>query len=146
MYYSTKRQAFLVDQGYAFKVITHLQGIENLPGLAYSTLAERKELLEQVILQSNETGLTEGDDFDGAKGLNFNANQRKGKAKAKRTAGQLSELSGGQTMAYTEMNKSKNKELKKDAYKKKSSFFKKMERDTERKIKDQRAMKESLKD
>ena len=28
MYYSTKRQQFLIDQGYSFKVITHLDGLE----------------------------------------------------------------------------------------------------------------------
>ena len=52
MYYSSKRQAFLVDQGYAFKVITHLQGIEDLPGLAFSSPAERRELLQNVMLQN----------------------------------------------------------------------------------------------
>ena len=30
MYYSTKRQQFLIDQGYSFKVITNL--LDNLPG------------------------------------------------------------------------------------------------------------------
>eukprot|EP00966_Prymnesium_polylepis_P259987 6005689-Prymnesium_polylepis.1 len=29
MYYSTKRQQFLVDQGYAFKVITNLAGMDD---------------------------------------------------------------------------------------------------------------------
>lgn len=146
MYYSTKRQAFLVDQGYAFKVITHLQGIEKLPGLAYSTLAERKELLEQVVLQNADAGGQEGDDFDGARGLSFNANSsRKGKAKFKRTTGRLSELSGGNTMAYIETNKSRNKELKKDQYKKKSTFFKKLDRDREKRQKEQVAMRDQYK-
>lgn len=69
MLYSSKRQAFLVDQGYAFKVITELQGMDNLPNLAFSTLQERKELLEQVMLQNSEAGEAEKEDknFDGAK-------------------------------------------------------------------------------
>ena len=46
MYYATKRQRFLVDQGYAFKVITHLQGIDSLPGLAFPT---RREQADQMI-------------------------------------------------------------------------------------------------
>merc|ERR1711881_58596 len=45
MHYSAKRQAFLVDQGYAFKVITHLSGMEQLPDLAYASARERRELL-----------------------------------------------------------------------------------------------------
>lgn len=32
MYYSTKRQQFLIDQGYSFKVITELRGMEEMPG------------------------------------------------------------------------------------------------------------------
>lgn len=133
MYYSSKRQAFLVDQGYAFKVITHLQGIENLPGLAYSTLAERKELLEEVVLQNAEAGDKEKDDFDNATGLSYNAQRRGGNRRMK---GKLSELSGGNTMAYMERNKSRNKELKGG----KSAFFKKLNRDTERRRKEQQAM------
>jgi DNA excision repair protein ERCC-3 len=132
MYYSNKRQAFLVDQGYAFKVITHLQGIENMPGLHFTTLAERKELLESVMLQNSEAASQEKDDFDNAQGLSYNAKRRG----AKRSKGKLSELSGGNTMAYMERNKSKNKELKGG----KSAFFKKLNRDTERRKKEQKAM------
>ncbi len=33
MYYSTKRQQFLIDQGYAFKVITQLDGMDNVKDL-----------------------------------------------------------------------------------------------------------------
>ena len=43
MYYSSKRQAFLVDQGYAFKVITRLEGLETSSNLAFATPAERRE-------------------------------------------------------------------------------------------------------
>ncbi|KAI5797069.1 P-loop containing nucleoside triphosphate hydrolase protein [Pyronema domesticum] len=132
MYYSNKRQAFLVDQGYAFKVITHLQGIEKMPGLHFTTLAERKELLESVMLQNSEAASQEKDDFDNAQGLSYNAKRRG----AKRSKGKLSELSGGNTMAYMERNKSKNKELKGG----KSAFFKKLNRDTERRKKEQKAM------
>lgn len=65
MYYSTKRQAFLVDQGYAFKVITHLSGMEQLPDLAYSSARERRELLQQVLLKNEDAaGLEIGDDAD----------------------------------------------------------------------------------
>lgn len=101
MYYSSKRQAFLVDQGYAFKVITHLQGIENLPGLAYASPAERRELLQDVMLQNETSAEVEkiDDDLFGARSSGPQGKSggiaKKG---AKRTAGMLSELSGGQDM------------------------------------------------
>ncbi|KAF1991123.1 TFIIH basal transcription factor complex helicase-like protein XPB subunit [Aulographum hederae CBS 113979] len=132
MYYSSKRQAFLVDQGYAFKVITHLQDIENFKGLAFSTAQERRELLQDVMLQSETAGeeeKIEGDLFSqGGVG-------RMGKGKrVKRAAGTLSELSGGRDMAYIEYNKSRNKELKKS-----NAFISKIKRTAAR---DRQKMKE----
>ena len=135
MYYSSKRQAFLVDQGYAFKVITHLQGIETLDNLAYSSPAERRELLQEVMLQNETSADIEKIDDDlfssrsgGARGRNGAAVAKKN-ASAKRTAGMLSDLSGGQDMAYIEYNKSRNKELKG----KHNPLFKKFAREQQRK-------------
>ncbi|ODV65331.1 DNA repair helicase rad25 [Hyphopichia burtonii NRRL Y-1933] len=113
MYYSTKRQAFLVDQGYAFKVITHLSGMEQLPDLAYSTPRERRELLQQVLLKNEDAaGLEVGDDAD----TNFIPKDKRMKMEsssaASRTAGSLAGLAGGEDMAYIEYSKNKNKELK----------------------------------
>jgi DNA excision repair protein ERCC-3 len=112
MYYSSKRQAFLVDQGYAFKVITRLEGMEQRKDLAFTSPQDRRELLMDVVLaKENELGEEKiaGDMFSSrfaSKG------GRAKKAGARRTAGTLSELSGGQDMAYIEYNKSRNKELK----------------------------------
>ena len=66
MYYSTKRQAFLVDQGYSFKVITHLQDIGKLPNLAYSSLDDQRELLNNVLLQNAHAANMDDtpDDYD----------------------------------------------------------------------------------
>ena len=126
MYYSSKRQAFLVDQGYAFKVITHLQGIENFGGLAYATPGERRELLQEVMLQ-NETSA----DVEQVNDDLFSARSKgPGKSKkdvVKRNAATLSGLAGGEDMAYVEYNKSKNKQLKnKTAH---HPLFRKMELD-----------------
>src|SRR5690606_26097251 len=129
MYYSSKRQAFLVDQGYAFKVITHLQGIEKLEGLAYSTAAERKELLQEVMLQNADAASIENEDFDGGKLKNKNP-PKGGPPRYKRTVGKLSEMAGGEDMAYIEYNKSRNKELKGKGTK--SAFFKKMAKEQEK--------------
>lgn len=132
MYYSSKRQAFLVDQGYAFKVITHLQGIENLPELAYASPAERRELLQEVMLQNETSADVEkvDDDLFSARsgGIRGKVGSTAAKKGAKRTAGMLSDLSGGQDMAYIEYNKSKNKELKG----KHNPLFKKMAREQQR--------------
>lgn len=110
MYFSSKRQAFLVDQGYAFKVITRLEGIERKPDLHFTTAQQRRELLLEVLLSKegdNEEKIA-GDLFS-SKYASTAGKKRKG---AKRTAGTLVELSGGQDMAYQEYNKSRNKELK----------------------------------
>lgn len=111
MYYSTKRQAFLVDQGYAFKVITHLHGMEDLPNLAYSSARERRELLQEVLLQNEEmAGLEAGDDAENFVGRGAGVGKKGNKAR--RVVGSMSNLAGGDDMAYVEYNKSRNKELK----------------------------------
>ncbi|KAL8997724.1 MAG: hypothetical protein Q9169_003053 [Polycauliona sp. 2 TL-2023] len=144
MYYSSKRQAFLVDQGYAFKVITHLQGIEQLPGLAFTSPSERRELLQEVMLQNETSADVEkiDDDLFGARSSGARASggglHKKG---AKRTAGMLAELSGGRDMAcdrprtaYIEYNKSRNKELKG----KHNPLFKKFNREADKRKKERR--------
>lgn len=114
MYYLTKRQAFLVDQGYAFKVITHLLGMEQLPDLAFLTPRERRELLKEVLLKNEEAEVEVGDDID----TNFISKEKRMKLEntplslAHRSAGSLAGLAGGEDMAYVETNRSKNKELK----------------------------------
>jgi len=128
MFYSSKRQAFLVDQGYAFKVITRLEGIEQRSDLAFYTPQDRRELLMDVLLSKDADAGEEkiaGDLF----GTKFASTGRRGKQKsgARRTAGTLSELSGGQDMAYIEYNKSKNKELNKSKMIK-SEFLRKLAR------------------
>lgn len=129
MYYSSKRQAFLVDQGYAFKVITHLNGIDRMPGLAYTSQQERMEVLQDVLLQGEEVGGVE-DIKDDLFSRRPGAGAKKGSG-VRRMAGTLAELAGGRDMAYIEYNRSKNKELKAP----KSKFFKDVARGNERRKK-----------
>ncbi|KAI9662624.1 MAG: hypothetical protein M1821_008791 [Bathelium mastoideum] len=136
MYYSSKRQAFLVDQGYEFKVITHLHGIEALPELQLTTGTERREWLQDVMLQNETAGDVEkidGDLFGDRQVVGRHAGGggrgRGGKAGARRMAGTLSELSGGRDMAYIEYSKSKNKEFKKGSS---SGFMNKLRRDNDK--------------
>lgn len=106
MYYSTKRQAFLVDQGYAFKVITHLNGMEQLPDLAYASARERRELLQEVLLKNEDAaGLEVGDDAD--------TTFARGDHQSVKNTGSLAGLAGGEDMAYIEYSRNKNKEIRK---------------------------------
>ncbi|KAF2269452.1 TFIIH basal transcription factor complex helicase XPB subunit [Lojkania enalia] len=127
MFYSSKRQAFLVDQGYAFKVITRLEGLEQRPDLAFSSPQDRRELLMDVLLAKDTDADEEkiaGDMF-GSKYASTGGRAKK-KNGVRRTAGTLSELSGGQDMAYIEYNKSRNKDLKAKGVK--NDFLRKLQR------------------
>lgn len=119
MYYSTKRQQFLIDQGYAFKVITHLDGIDELPDLVYKTRNEQIELLSSVLL-ANESEADLGSDVRAGEGDLAGTVTSKdfGPTRfpaAKRTTGSLTALSGAQHMSYIEQNKSANKKLAREA-------------------------------
>ncbi|PHH62142.1 hypothetical protein CDD81_7516 [Ophiocordyceps australis] len=130
MYFSSKRQAFLVDQGYAFKVITQLANIEQTPQLAFATASERRELLQKVLVE-NET--MEDEDITDDLFHSGSMGRKRKRGAARRTAGTLGELSGGQDMAYIEQNKRVNQALKKGKSKKESSsFFKKIGRENAR--------------
>lgn len=129
MFYSSKRQAFLVDQGYAFKVITHLNGIDRMENLHYKSQAERMELLQDVLLQGEEAGGVENIQDDLFSGRQGASGPGRKKAGVRRTAGSLAELAGGRNMAYIEYNKSQNKQLAKGP---KSKFFKGIQKTNER--------------
>lgn len=143
MFYSSKRQAFLVDQGYAFKVITHLQGIENLEGLAYSTPAERRELLQEVMLQNETSAEVEHVTDDLFSERSGGPKARGFKKGVKRSAATLSGLAGGEDMAYIEYNKSRNKQLKDKVGH--HPLFRKMERDRQRRKKEMEELRRDLK-
>ncbi|GAA0149457.1 DNA helicase [Lithospermum erythrorhizon] len=95
MYYSTKRQQFLVDQGYSFKVITSLPPADSGPELNYHHLDDQLSLLGKV--------LRAGDDAVGLEQLDEDAD---GLAlqKARRFPGSMSTMSGAKGMVYMEYN------------------------------------------
>ncbi|KAF1731469.1 putative DNA repair helicase ercc3 [Beauveria bassiana] len=127
MFFSSKRQAFLVDQGYAFKVITQLANIEQTPGLAFATAAERRELLQKVLVENEGA-----EDEDITDDLFHSGTMGRAQKRVRRTAGTLGELSGGQNMAYIEQNKKVNQGLKKKGKKESNAFFKKINRENVR--------------
>ena len=127
MFYSSKRQAFLVDQGYAFKVITTLAGIDKMPGLQFTTQQERMSLLTDVLLQSETAGDVE--DIKDDLFSDRNVARNKGRKGVKRQAGTLSSLAGGEHMAYMEYHR--GSKAAREAGR--SQFFKKNEKTKERK-------------
>ncbi|XP_065573948.1 general transcription and DNA repair factor IIH helicase/translocase subunit XPB-like isoform X2 [Artemia franciscana] len=58
MGYSRKRQRFLVNQGYSYKVVTHLSGMEE-GDLHFKTKEEQIHLLQQVLTASDTEGQEE---------------------------------------------------------------------------------------
>ena len=53
MPFSAKRQRFLINQGYSYKVINKLVGLEDDPDLMYSTKEARVALLQRVLTSSD---------------------------------------------------------------------------------------------
>ncbi|PWA92705.1 hypothetical protein CTI12_AA075260 [Artemisia annua] len=67
MYYSTKRQQFLIDQGYSFKVITSLPPPDGGDELYYHCLKDQNQLLAEVLSAGDDAVGMEilKDDADG---------------------------------------------------------------------------------
>jgi DNA excision repair protein ERCC-3 len=144
--YSAKRQGFLCDQGYAFKTITHLQGIDALPDLKFRTRQEKQELLQQVMLQNETAGDQEQVDdlFDDRRTMKSGKGKGRG---VRRTAGTLGDLSG-QDAIYVERERSRNQELRREqiAAAKKgrgADFFKKLSREREKVRKEKKKLLEA---
>jgi len=105
MFYSQKRQQFLIDQGYAFKVITHLEGMQNAK-LHYSTRREQLELLERV-LAADESQASETLDNDREE---RELSQRGvgggfGSSGTYRRHSSIAELTGAKGLRYNEFNR-----------------------------------------
>ncbi|XP_076891697.1 general transcription and DNA repair factor IIH helicase/translocase subunit XPB1 isoform X3 [Bidens hawaiensis] len=95
MYYSTKRQQFLIDQGYSFKVITGLPPPDTGSELSYHRLEDQLSLLGKV--------LSAGDDAVGLEILEDDTDDiALQKAQARRRLGSMSAMSGAKGMVYHE--------------------------------------------
>ncbi|KAI3914510.1 hypothetical protein MKX01_003727, partial [Papaver californicum] len=92
-YYSTKRQQFLIDQGYSFKIITSLPPADSGPDLSYHTRDDQLQLLNKV--------LNAGDDMVGLEQLDEDTDDI-ALLKARRTMRSMSVMSGADGMAYME--------------------------------------------
>lgn len=102
MYYSTKRQQFLIDQGYSFKVITSLPPPDSGPELSYHRLEDQLSLLGKV--------LSAGDDAVGLEQLEEDADDI-ALQKARRITGSMSAMSGASGMVYMEYNNGQKRQV-----------------------------------
>ncbi|XP_047308546.1 general transcription and DNA repair factor IIH helicase subunit XPB1-like [Impatiens glandulifera] len=100
MYYSTKRQQFLIDQGYSFKVITGLPPDDSGAELNYSRLEDQLALLGKV--------LSAGEDTVGLEMLEEDTDDV-ALQKARRSVGSMTAMSGAKGMVYMEYNNGKGK-------------------------------------
>ncbi|XP_061355308.1 general transcription and DNA repair factor IIH helicase subunit XPB1-like isoform X1 [Gastrolobium bilobum] len=100
MYYSTKRQQFLIDQGYSFKVITSLPPSDEGPRLSYHHLEDQLALLGKV--------LSAGDDAVGLEQLEEDSDEI-ALHNARRSQGSMSAMSGAKGMVYMEYSTGRNK-------------------------------------
>lgn len=110
MFYSSKRQGFLIDQGYAFKVITELHGLHSMPNLVFASKDEQLSLLESVLNQGDAAAET-ADHYmrlNGGKHLKRIAGTQPSTSgtTVQRFMAPLEHLSGGQNISYREQNKS----------------------------------------
>lgn len=99
MYYSTKRQRYLVDQGYAFTVVNKL---ENERGNDIFTMRKGAgkyggtEVEKDLLMYASET----------KEALKAKFEEDKRDAGVQRGKGNMASLSGGNAMVYTEFTKS----------------------------------------
>jgi len=92
MQYSRKRQSFLVNQGYAYKIVNKIPAMDNEPGLSLSTPVEQAQLLQQV-LQASDKDLEEEE------------SKADEDSTVSRKETNISAFSGGSSMTYTQRQK-----------------------------------------
>ncbi len=102
MYYASKRQRFLINQGYSYKVINRLGNLED-ENLFYSKKEEQQELMRKV-LAANESEADE-EDAQSQTGL-----KTAGSSQILRSQGTLSSLSGADEGLYMELQRHRNKD------------------------------------
>ncbi|XP_036276183.1 general transcription and DNA repair factor IIH helicase subunit XPB isoform X2 [Pipistrellus kuhlii] len=105
MAYSTKRQRFLVDQGYSFKVITKLAGMDE-EDLAFSTKEEQQQLLQKVL------AATDLDAEEEVVAGEFGAKS----SQVSRRFGTMSSMSGADDTVYMEYHSARSKAASKHVH------------------------------
>uniref|UniRef100_A0A0V0G770 General transcription and DNA repair factor IIH helicase/translocase subunit XPB n=1 Tax=Triatoma dimidiata TaxID=72491 RepID=A0A0V0G770_TRIDM len=96
MAYSRKRQRFLINQGYSYKVITKLAGLDEDPDIMYSDRDEQGSLLQQVLAASEVDADEEKIPGEGPKPWGG----------VRRAQGSIGSMSGADDAIYMEYKKS----------------------------------------
>ncbi|PVU99241.1 hypothetical protein BB560_005538 [Smittium megazygosporum] len=104
MFYSTKRQQFLVDQGYSFKVITQLEAMDEFEELVYRDKQSQIDLLHTVLMANESAASLEEEDFGGEEYPGDGSGIAKARLVSKKQTSTLQSLSGADNMAYMEYN------------------------------------------
>jgi DNA excision repair protein ERCC-3 len=107
MYYTAKRQTFLMNQGYSYKVINHINELEQ-ENLYYSKVEDQQQLL-QMVLAANETDADEEDTPINVKA----SSQLPSSSQITRKQTQMSSLSGGDQGVLLEYQRSGTKQADK---------------------------------
>jgi len=120
--YATKRQRFLVDQGYSFKVVTDLPDLENIPDLHFNNKVDQVKLLGEILAtdDNNNEGAEEEQDEDPF------ARQQKAKNKktmAQRRTGNALDITGAGDRSYHEYEDSAAASSAKAAAKQRTPLF-----------------------
>eukprot|EP00941_MAST-03F_sp_MAST-3F-sp1_P001904 g1904.t1 len=115
MYYSNKRQQYLVEQGYTFKVVANLLETTKFKSNILPGLKEELDLLQSVLMSDVDREMADEDGI--VQGLTKDALQ------SKKRRGNMSVLSGGSGLRYMEFRTGEKKKKKK---KKKPSRLAKM--------------------
>lgn len=123
MYYSAKRQQFLVDQGYAFKVIETIPPKAERPHLLFHSESEQRSLLQEVLMRTEKDILDAETGEKGVAGVTpeeeyaYLEKQLGGQASTThRLQSSMRSLSGADRMAYMEMDVKKKKKANNDQF------------------------------
>jgi DNA excision repair protein ERCC-3 len=114
MFYSAKRQQYLIDQGYTFKIVTNLceraDAEAKVRGYAYSKPEDDRALLVKLLNSDTELEKDQRAEDTAIRKNNPDGAALADAAGVKRTAGSTSmaQLSGGTGMRYREVSSSAN--------------------------------------
>jgi len=108
VYYAAKRQRFLVDQGYAFKVLTERDiHHQNSADLHFGTAESQGDLLAEIMKQDDSAGAEERVEDE-----EVESTEAAAKPAVQRKRGHAAQLSGGGGAVYAEFDRPKKKERK----------------------------------
>ena len=113
MMYASKRQRFLVDQGYAYKVLNELPEMNTISDLKYTTIEEQRKLLYQC-MSASDHDIDQDDIVDENDTFEKLRQTARNKLQNIKQSGNISVLSGGNDRVYheiTTVDKSKKRNI-----------------------------------